>query len=59
MDLKSGYLHSDAQFTDREKINLEIYAERMNDDAMRDMYLGLARSEASTQEREVAVGLSR
>ena len=46
------------QFTDKEKINLEIYAERQIDDATRERYLGLAQGEA-TQQRDIAISQSR
>jgi hypothetical protein len=49
----------DPQFTDKERINLEIYAERQNDAAARDKYLALARGESHSQDREVAVSRSR
>lgn len=42
-----------AEFTDKEKINLEIYAERQNDEATREQFLGLARRDVAT-DREVA-----
>jgi hypothetical protein len=47
------------KFTDKEKINLEIYAERQNDAAERERYLELARGDSHSQEREVAVSWSR
>jgi hypothetical protein len=40
--------------TDKEKINLEIYAERQNDLAERERYMELARGETLSQEHEVA-----
>ena len=49
----------DPQFTDKEKINLEIYAERQDDAAERERYLELARSEGHAQEREASVARSR
>jgi len=49
----------DPQFTDKEKINLEIYAERQNDAAERERYLELARSEGHSQEREASASMSR
>jgi hypothetical protein len=33
------------EFTDREKINLEIYAERKTDEAMRERYLEFSRGQ--------------
>lgn len=50
----------DPQFTDKEKMNLEIYAERQNDASERERYLELARSgNTQSQEREVAASRSR
>ncbi|HXM49977.1 MAG TPA: hypothetical protein VN956_19205 [Pyrinomonadaceae bacterium] len=46
-------------FTDKEKINLEIYAERQNDPAERDRFLQLALSESHSQEQDVAASRSR
>lgn len=46
------------QFTDRETMNLEIYAERQNDEMMRQQYLELARTE-SADDREVSYSLGR
>jgi len=48
----------DPQFTDKERINLEIYAERQNDEMTRQQYLELARTERS-DEREISVSQSR
>src|SRR6185295_6972462 len=57
-ELASEAKDRNPQFTDKEKINLEIYAERQDDDEMRDRYLQLARGEAS-QDREIAVPRER
>jgi hypothetical protein len=46
------------QFTDKEKINLEIYAERQIDEMTRDQFLELARGDA-VSDREVAVSRER
>ncbi len=46
-------------FTDKEKINLEIYAERQNDEAERERYLELARGESQSQERQVSSSRER
>ena len=46
------------QFTDKEKINLEIYAERQSDEMTRQQYLELARSDRS-ENREAALSLVR
>ena len=51
-ELASETHGSDPQFTDKEKINLEIYAERQSDEATREQFLGLARSDAA-KDREV------
>lgn len=48
----------DPQFTDKERINLEIYAERQTDDNVRAQFLELARNDTSP-EREVSVALER
>lgn len=42
------------KFTDKEKINIEIYAERQNDAAERGRYLQLAREESQAPERGFA-----
>ena len=47
------------QFTDKEKINLEIYAERQNEATERDRYLELARSESHSHEREASSSRGR
>lgn len=58
-ELASEAKDRDAKFTDKEKINLEIYAERQNDPRVREQYLGMARGEDRSQEREVASSPSR
>jgi hypothetical protein len=45
-------------FNDKEKINLEIYSERQNDEAAREHFLQLARGEAPA-EREIAASHDR
>ena len=45
------------KFTDKEKINLEIYAEQQNNEAEREKYLAMAHDEIAG--REVAVSQSR
>jgi hypothetical protein len=57
-ELASEARGSEPQFTDKERINLEIFAELQNDEMTRQQYLELARSE-NTSEHEVAVSLSR
>ena len=48
------------KFTDKEKMNLEIYAERQTDPQERERFLGLARDGAgSVHERESAVSRNR
>jgi hypothetical protein len=49
----------DPKFTDKEKINLEIYAERQTDPTRRDQFLELARAEGRSQEREASASRSR
>jgi hypothetical protein len=58
-ELASEAKDRDPQFNDKEKINLEIYAERQNDEAERERYLDLARGEGQSQEREVVISLGR
>ena len=41
------------EFTDKEKINLEVYAERQTDSQERDRFLDLARERGHVQQREV------
>jgi hypothetical protein len=48
----------EAIFTDKERINLEIYAERQNDETIRGQFLEMARGE-TVSEREVAVSRDR
>lgn len=58
-ELASEAKERDPKFTDKEKINLEIYAERQNDAAERERYLELARGESRGTERDVAASHSR
>jgi hypothetical protein len=58
-ELASEAHGSEPQFTDKEKINLEIYAERQTDEMTRQQYLELSRSDGQAQEREAAVSHSR
>jgi MobL relaxases len=59
-ELVSAVTNHSPKFTDKEKINLEIYAERQTDPQERERFLGLAREGAgSMHEREVAVTRSR
>lgn len=47
------------QFTDKEKINLEIYAERQNDAAEREKYLEMARAREHSHERAASASRGR
>src|SRR5215208_635991 len=58
-ELASEAKDRNPQFTDKEKINLEIYAERQNDESKREKYLELARGSEQSQDRELAVSLTR
>ncbi|HSS21204.1 MAG TPA: relaxase MobL [Pyrinomonadaceae bacterium] len=49
----------DPQFTDKELINLEIYAERQNNEAERNRYLDLSRTGAQAKEREASKVIAR
>ena len=58
-ELASEAKNRQPQFTDKEKINLEIYAERQNNDVERERHLELARSSGPSQQREVSASRSR
>lgn len=58
-ELASEAKDRNPQFTDKEKINLEIYAERQNDESEREKYLELARGSEQSQDRELSVSLTR
>lgn len=59
-ELASAVSNRNPKFTDKEKINLEIYAERQTDPHERERFLGLARNgPGSTHERGAAFSLSR
>src|ERR1043165_9560490 len=58
-ELASEAKDRNPQFTDKEKINLEIYAERQNDESDRERYLELARGSEQSQDRELSVSLTR
>ncbi len=47
------------KFTDKEKINLEIYAERLDDPTSREQYLSMARGDNRRQERSATLTRSR
>jgi len=57
-DLASQVTDRDPKFTDKERINLEIYAERQNDQAERKQYLDLARRESRSQVNEISAARS-
>jgi len=58
-ELASEAHGSDPQFTDKEKISLEIYAERQDDDLTRETYLEMSRTSQPMQECQMSVSLSR
>jgi len=59
-ELASAISSRNPKFTDKEKMNLEIYAERQIDLQERERFLGLVRGrDGSAHEREVAVSRSR
>ena len=47
------------KLTDKEKINLEIYAERQTDALERDRYLELSRADSNVQTSDVSESRSR
>jgi hypothetical protein len=58
-ELASAVSNRNPKFTDREKINLEIHAERQTDPQERERFLGLARAgDRGVHEREGAVARS-
>lgn len=57
-DLASKAKDHDPHFTDKERLNLEIYAERQTDLMLRDQYLALARGPCE-QERQGVLSPSR
>ncbi len=58
-ELATAVKDGNPKFTDKEKINLEIYAERQNDPQERERFLDLARDRGSVHEREAVVSRSR
>jgi hypothetical protein len=58
-ELASEAKDRNPQFSDKEKINLEIYAERQNDEAERSRYLELARGETHSNEHDFTISHSR
>jgi hypothetical protein len=58
-ELAAEAKHRNPQFTDKERINLEIYAERQGDESERERYLELARGHEQSQDREMSVSINR
>jgi hypothetical protein len=58
-ELASDAQVHDPRFTDKEKINLEIYAERQNDEFEQQRYLQLARDESASADRSVSLSQTR
>ena len=59
-ELASSVSSRNPKFTDKEKINLEIYGERQADPQERERFLGLAREGGgSAHDREAMVSRSR
>src|SRR5205814_4516329 len=58
-ELASEAHGSDPSFTDKEKINLEIYAEQQNDNGERERYMELARAENHSQEHVASASRER
>jgi hypothetical protein len=58
-ELASEAKNRNPQFNDKEKMNLEIYAERQNDEWERERYLSLARDQGSSQDREISLPFGR
>jgi hypothetical protein len=57
-ELAAGAQNREPNFTDKERINLEIYAERQNDETMRDQLREMARGDA-VSDREMSVARER
>jgi hypothetical protein len=58
-ELASEAQSRNPQFTDKERINLEIYAERTGDEGEREKLLGFARGDSDSQQHQVASSRSR
>jgi len=58
-ELASEANNRDPKFTDKEKINLEIYAERQDDARTREQFLGMARGDDRSQEYAISASQSR
>lgn len=58
-ELASEADNRDPKFTDKEKINLEIYAERQDDPRIREQFLGMARSEGRSEEQDLSFARGR
>ena len=52
LELASEAKNRESQFTDKERMSLEIYAERQDGSAKREKYLEMARSESHPQQHE-------
>src|SRR6185503_5473355 len=57
-ELASEAKDRNPQFTDKEKINLEIYAERQQNEPERERYLDLVRGSEQSQDRELSVSIT-
>jgi len=58
-DLASEAQGHDPEFTDKERINLEIHAERQNHEAQRERYLEMASGKEASHDCEVSISQSR
>ena len=58
-ELSSEVNNREPKFTDREKINLEIYGERQNDPHVREQFLAMARDDDRGEERDRPASVSR
>ena len=58
-ELASAVTSHNPTFTDKEKINLEIYAERQNNEDDRQKFLGLARGDAPGRSQALSVSRGR
>jgi hypothetical protein len=58
-EMASEAKEREPKFTDKERISLEIYAERQNDAAEREKYLEMARGDSHAQALDIAIPRSR
>jgi hypothetical protein len=58
-ELAAEARYRNPQFTDKERTNLEIYAEGQSDESERERYLQLARGHEQSQDREMSVSINR